>query len=171
MPTVTQTDLLALTAGVAIVAIVAAVIAVIALISGSLLRRRFKKWKSIHSTADLEAVYEKTLNQVASLQEELTDARKEMGRLQDKLRSKVSTVRIKRYNAFAETGSDLSFSVALLDDEMNGAVISSIYGREESRTYAKPVANGTSNYTLTDEEQEVLGIGKPTSANRKPVHV
>lgn len=61
-----------------------------------------------------------------------------------------------RFNAFDDTGSDLSFSVAFLDDAQNGVVLSSIYGREETRTYAKPVRNGSSSYLLTSEEQEAL---------------
>jgi hypothetical protein len=37
-----------------------------------------------------------------------------------------------RYNAFEDIGSDLSFSIALLDAYNNGFVITSIYGRERS---------------------------------------
>jgi len=50
------------------------------------------------------------------------------------LHTKVGVV---RYNAFDDVGSDLSFSIALLDDNDNGVVISGIYSRESSTTYAK----------------------------------
>lgn len=65
-------------------------------------------------------------------------------------------VGVVRFNAFRETGSDLSFAVAFLDAEKNGVVISSIYGREESRTYAKPLKGGQSCYPLGSEEQEAI---------------
>jgi hypothetical protein len=65
-------------------------------------------------------------------------------------------VAIIRYNAFGETGSDLSFSVAIVDDAQNGVVITSIFGREESRVYAKPLTAGTSTYPLSDEEQAAI---------------
>ena len=42
------------------------------------------------------------------------------------------------------------------DEENNGVVLSSIYGREENRCYAKPVIAGKSQYVLSKEEQEVL---------------
>lgn len=63
---------------------------------------------------------------------------------------------VKRFNAFENTGSDLSYAVALLDMNGNGIILSSIYGRDESRTYAKPIVNGESKYHLSSEEQEVL---------------
>jgi hypothetical protein len=66
---------------------------------------------------------------------------------------KVKTV---RYNAFPDMGSDLSFSVALLDERGNGVVITGLSGRQESRTYAKPIVAGKSTYQLTDEELQAL---------------
>lgn len=63
---------------------------------------------------------------------------------------------IVRFNAFDGTGSDLSFSVALLDSRRNGVVITSLYGRNESRVYGKPVENGESPYTLSPEEKEAI---------------
>lgn len=63
---------------------------------------------------------------------------------------------IVRFNAFEDMGSDLSFAIALLDYQNNGIVISSIYSRNESRTYAKPVITGQSSYFLTEEEKQAL---------------
>jgi hypothetical protein len=68
----------------------------------------------------------------------------------------VQKVGIVRFNAFEDTGSDLSFVIALLDGNNNGFVLSSIFGRNESRSYAKPVVKGTSSYFLTDEEKQAL---------------
>lgn len=61
-----------------------------------------------------------------------------------------------RYKAFANTGGDQSFSFVLLDKKGDGVLVSSIYGRDESRTYAKSIKGGKSNYPLSDEEHEVL---------------
>lgn len=125
-------------------------------VSNSKLRRRIRHWQSIHQTADLEKVYEDTKERIEEFSRVLQGLDGRISGLDKKIKTKVSTARIKRYNAFAETGSDLSFSVALLDDYNSGVVLSSIYGREESRTYAKPIQTGRSNYALTDEEMEVV---------------
>ena len=68
----------------------------------------------------------------------------------------VQKIGIVRYSAFRDTGSDLSFAVALLDDMNNGVVFNGIYSREMSNIYSKPVENGKSKYTLSDEEQEAI---------------
>lgn len=69
-----------------------------------------------------------------------------------------------RYNAFPEVGSDLSYSVALLDGNCDGVVISGIYGRDETRTFAKPIKQGQSTYRLTQEEEKsiLLALNKNT---------
>ena len=61
-----------------------------------------------------------------------------------------------RYNAFDNIGSDLSYSLALVDENKDGVVLTSIYGREENRCYAKPINAGKSTYTLSKEEEKVL---------------
>lgn len=68
-----------------------------------------------------------------------------------------------RFSAFENQGSDLSFSLALLDDKENGVVLTSLFGRDDSRIYAKPIENGESVYTLSDEEKKAL---KTASENR-----
>lgn len=57
-----------------------------------------------------------------------------------------------RYNAFDGIGSELSYSIALLDNFQNGFVLTSIYGRENSISYAKPLKNGECNIPLSAEE-------------------
>lgn len=141
---------------IGLIALFGLLLAFIGLISTSGYKRKLKKWKSIHETADLEEVYNRTLKEVDRLRDEIQTLQGELKHLQNRVHKKVSSARVQRYNAFSETGSDLSFSVALLDDDSNGVVLSSIYGREESRTYAKPVTGGTSRYTLTEEEQDVI---------------
>ena len=63
---------------------------------------------------------------------------------------------IVRYNAFKDTGSDLSFALAILDDHNNGVVLNGIYARDSSNIYAKPVENGESKYILSNEEKEAI---------------
>ena len=85
---------------------------------------------------------------------------KEISELYDILSSCVQKVAILRYNAFSDVGSDLSFSIALLDNDDNGVVITNLYGRESSTTYAKPVDKGHSTYILTGEEEESIALAR-----------
>ena len=74
-------------------------------------------------------------------------------------------VAVVRYDAFGDMGGRLSFSAAVVDDHGDGLVLSSIHARGESRTYAKGVANGTSDTTLTPEEQQALAAARTGKEN------
>lgn len=80
--------------------------------------------------------------------------------LERKLASAIQKVGMVRYNAFQELGSDQSFSLALLNSEDDGVVLTSIFGRDECRLFAKPIKNGQSRYRLTDEELLALDRAK-----------
>lgn len=67
-------------------------------------------------------------------------------------------VGIVRYSAFKDMGSDLSFALAILDERNNGVVLNGIYSREISNIYAKPITQGKSNYTISEEEQRAIEI-------------
>ncbi|RIV20136.1 DUF4446 family protein [Alicyclobacillaceae bacterium I2511] len=118
--------------------------------------RKVKRWRTIHSSADLEEGYAQSQAELRKLAERIETMNADMKQIHNYLQTKVNTVPVLRYNAFANVGSDLSFSLAMLDTEGDGAVLSSIYGREETRTYAKPIVQGHSDYALTEEEQQVI---------------
>lgn len=63
---------------------------------------------------------------------------------------------IVRFDAFVDVGGRLSFAAALLDDDGNGLVISSISGRSEGRVYAKPIVDRRSEFPLSEEEEEAI---------------
>jgi len=79
----------------------------------------------------------------------------------------VQRIGLVRYDAFEDVGGRLSFSCALLDARGDGVVITSINGRQDTRVYAKPVRGGTSDYNLSEEEEEV--IREALSAPRQAV--
>lgn len=69
-----------------------------------------------------------------------------------------------RYDAFEEMGGQLSFSAAFLDDRGDGIVITSINGRTETRTYAKPIRNLESDHNLSDEERRAISMATSNEA-------
>lgn len=79
----------------------------------------------------------------------------------------IQKIGIVRYNAFKDVGSDLSFTLALLDENDNGIVLNGIYSREMSNIYAKPVEKGKSTYTLSEEEQEAIRKAVETNGIRR----
>ena len=68
----------------------------------------------------------------------------------------VQRVGMVRFSAFSDTGSDLSFAAAFLNEQGDGVVLTSLFGRDQSRTYAKPIQGAQSTYVLTDEEKKAI---------------
>ncbi|MBW5448794.1 DUF4446 family protein [Cohnella sp. CFH 77786] len=67
-------------------------------------------------------------------------------------------VGVHRFNAFSDSGSDLSFSVAFINEEQDGVVITGIHGREQTFLYAKPIDKGQSAYMLSPEEKTAISL-------------
>lgn len=65
-------------------------------------------------------------------------------------------VAVVRYDALREMSGHLSFSLALLNAMGDGVVLSSINGRAETRTYAKPVVAGHGDQELSPEEAQAV---------------
>lgn len=85
----------------------------------------------------------------------------------------IRDVAVVRYDALEEMAGQLSFSVALLNAQGDGVVLTSINGRTETRTYAKVVADGKGVHQLSPEEQQAvrsaqLGHGPPTLLTQAP---
>ena len=77
-------------------------------------------------------------------------------RQQGEIEAGVRRVGLLRYDAFEDVGGRLSFSCALLDEDGNGVVLTSINGRQETRVYAKPIVARQSPYNLSREEEEAI---------------
>ncbi len=105
---------------------------------------------------DLESVLLDLSNQVTALKSQVAALDVQTAELGRAAKGHIQYVGIVRYRAFPELGSDLSFSAALLDGNRNGLVVTSLFGRSESRIYGKPVQSGTSTYILTDEEKQAI---------------
>ena len=65
-------------------------------------------------------------------------------------------VALVRYDAFADVGGRLSYSVALLDDTRSGLVLTTLSGKSDVRTYVRPISAGAAEGTLTAEEQQAI---------------
>ena len=63
-----------------------------------------------------------------------------------------------KYDAFGQMGGQLSFSLALLDENDNGFILNSVHSAEGCYTYTKEIKHGECNIELANEEKEALKI-------------
>ncbi|MFC5529583.1 DUF4446 family protein [Cohnella yongneupensis] len=79
-----------------------------------------------------------------------------LGKHERRLAALKGRIGVHRFNAFSDSGSDLSFSVAFVNEAQDGVVITGIHGREQTFLYAKPIDKGQSAYMLTPEEKTAI---------------
>lgn len=142
-----------------IITAICLVLFMIVLVQGiqiSRLKKRMKRFFTGSDGRNIEEQLGKLFDHIEDCRNKQDDQQFTLNRLSQRLSQSAGNLAVIRYNAFGDVGSDLSFSLALIDEHQNGVVLTSIYGREESRTYAKPIEGGKSMYNLSEEELAVL---------------
>lgn len=141
------------------IAIAGLVLAVLALGYAFALGRRSRGARDLDIPVDDERFGAVAQSQARSIQRlesaviRLAEGEKRLG---EALRSSIRHIGLVRFDAFEDMGGRLSFSAAMLDDNGDGIVITSINGRQDTRCYAKTVLRGTSVHNLSDEEEQAI---------------
>ncbi len=121
------------------------------------LKNKYNKFmKKIGNGKNIEEDLENYMYRVERVERQNAEIISYCKNLDDEVAKCIQKVGMVRYSAFKDTGSDLSFAVAMLDENNDGVVFNGIYSREMSNIYAKPVKNGVSEYTLSEEEKEAI---------------
>ena len=119
-------------------------------------RKRIKIFFKGKKTKDLEEVMTEQFRRIKGAEGNIKELFKWNEDLQEIVDISIQKVGVVRFNPFKDTGGDQSFAIALLDKSNNGLVISSLYGREGTRIYTKPIEKGNSTYHLSEEEKQAI---------------
>jgi len=143
--------------GIIIIIFILAILYINNAIKLAKLRKSYKEFmKRLGNGNNVEEMlksYMETVGKVENENKELANYCKQIDKNMGKCIQKVGMV---RYNAFQDTGSDLSFTLAMLNENNDGVILNGIYSREMSNIYAKAVENGKSQNTLSEEEKEAI---------------
>jgi hypothetical protein len=112
------------------------------------------------SAANLEDVLVTLVKDLESLQKSKNKIETDIGNIENRLRKSIRGIETVRFNPFKDSGGNQSFAIAMLNEEGDGVVISSLYSRERMSVFAKPVVKHISEYDLTKEEIEALAKAK-----------
>jgi hypothetical protein len=152
-----------------IVALSAAFAALIALVWLLVLSFRFRRVRGAqkvvlgeHGQADLvahasdlqrafEALHGRVEELAAQLGERMADA-------EDRLDGAIAYRALVRYDAYGEMSGHQSTTLALLDADHNGVVLSSIAHRDTARMYCKQVHAGQGEHQLSPEEEQAVRL-------------
>lgn len=120
------------------------------------INRRLKILFQGRKAQDLEEVLAQQIKRQMKSEKEIKELFKSSRDLWKIALKSVQKIEVVRFNPFKDTGGDQSFAIALLDNSDSGLVISSLYSREGTRVYSKPVEKGKSKYQLSDEEKMAI---------------
>ncbi|HZT46242.1 MAG TPA: DUF4446 family protein [Gaiellaceae bacterium] len=79
-----------------------------------------------------------------------------LSRVDRRVDSSLSRTSLIRYDAYEDTGGHQSASIALLDSERSGIVLTAIQGRDYARVYVKQLDRGRTSIALSPEEQQAV---------------
>ena len=111
---------------------------------------------------NLEKVLLELRQNEAAFGSALKEIVKRVGDIESELPKDLRRVGLVRFNPFSGTGAggDQSFALAILNESNDGIIITSLYGREMNRVYAKLIKGGKSSYQLSGEEAQAIAEAK-----------
>lgn len=105
---------------------------------------------------NINEMLQEYVKKVEDVKNENSEIERYCEKLDNDSKENLKNIGLVRYNAYKDTGSNLSFALAILNNKNTGIVLNGIYGRDTSNIYAKPVVNGKSEYALSREEEEAI---------------
>ncbi|MCK9344936.1 MAG: DUF4446 family protein [Candidatus Pacebacteria bacterium] len=123
-----------------------------------ILERRMKKLVAGKDARSLEDTIVALTEDIRSLEKFQNDTTTYLTDAEKRIKRSIQGVETIRFNAFKGTGEggNQSFAIALLSEEGDGTVVSSLYARDRMSVFAKPIKNFTSEFEMTEEEQKVV---------------
>jgi len=117
----------------------------------------YKKLTEGVAKKDLKSILEKIMLDISKEHRQINELSSQIKKIEKNSFYHIQKIGLIRFNPFADTGGNQSFSLALLDGEDNGLVISSLHSREVTRIYAKPIKRGkATEYQLSTEEIQAI---------------
>lgn len=124
----------------------------------TIVERRLKKLLSGKQAQSLEGVIGSLGQDIRNLEVWQKDTKEYLTGAEERIKRSIQGVETIRFNAFKGNGEggNQSFAIALLSENGDGTVISSLYARDRMSVFAKPVKKFASEYEMTEEEKDAV---------------
>lgn len=120
------------------------------------LNRVRAKVEVVPDDADVLGLLRRIDNDLARLDGVVSDVEPRLANVEKRLPRAISHTGVVSYDAFGDITGNLSRSIALLDQQANGVVISLLVGRNETRFFTKQVRDGVGAEPLSPEEDDAV---------------
>lgn len=135
-------------------------IAVVSLLWIASFEVRLRKFMKGKNGGTLESVIHQIVDEVEAIHSKNAEHLSHIKQLDGRLKRAVQGISTVRFNPFRDMGSKQSFATALLNEQGDGVVISTLYSRDRTSVFAKPIKAFGSEYELTPEEDQALKEAK-----------
>lgn len=143
--------------GVAAVCLILLIFIIILFVKHSKLVKKYNIFMKGADGNTLEKAFENKFDEMVELQNDVQEAKRHLERIDKTLLMTFQKIGVVKYDAFKETGGQLSFVVVLLTKMNNGIMINAMHSsREGCYTYAKEIKDGEAGVVLSEEERKAL---------------
>lgn len=151
-------------AGIVAVLLILLILLIVLLVKYSKLKKRYDKFMQGKNASSLEEDIHGVFEDMKMLKNNADKNRKDIRILYKSMERTFQKLGIVKYDAFNQMGGQLSFSLALLDENNDGFIINSVHSSEGCYSYTKEIKGGTSPISLGAEEEQALGIAMGRAA-------
>ncbi len=121
-------------------------------------KKKYKKFMQGKEAKSLETEIIGLFEDNKFIKTSIEKNKKDIQTIYHKFESSFQKIGIIKYDAFSQIGGNLSFCLALLDENNNGFILNSVHSTEGCYFYAKEINNGKCKISLGKEEEKALSM-------------
>lgn len=142
--------------GILVVVIILLILIIVQTVKLNKLTKKYKKFMLGKNAKNLETDIVGLYEDNKFIKISLEKNKKDINTLYRKFESSFQKIGLTKYDAFSQMGGQLSFCLALLDENNNGFILNSVHSAEGCYSYTKEIKQGECNISLGDEEKKAL---------------
>lgn len=161
-----ETHIAAVLAAILILLVVMTFFFLLAMLEVRRLKNKFDRFMRPNSkNHNLELQLNEYLDEVREIKAKNDGIFEDIEDIKRVLKTGIQKIGIVKYNTFEEIGGELSYAIALLDQNDSGIVLNSLYYRDGCYTYAKQIIAGDCLTPLSEEENEAINAARDNGTN------
>ena len=142
--------------GILVVVLILLILLIVQTVKLNKLTKKYRKFMLGKNAKNLETDIVGLYEDNKFIKISLDKNKKDINTLYRKFESSFQKIGLTKYDAFSQMGGQLSFCLALLDENNNGFILNSVHSAEGCYSYTKEIKQGECNISLGDEEKKAL---------------
>lgn len=151
-------DITYLFIGMLALIIILMILIIVQMVKLSKLNKKYRKFMSGKNAKNLETDIMALFEDNKLIKVSVDKNRKDIHTLYKRFENAFQKIGIVKYDAFGQMGGQLSFSLALLDENNNGFILNSVHSTDGCYSYTKEIKQGSCDLVLGDEEKKALDM-------------